>query len=203
MTDPSQRESKASPKRRGAPVVDRVLDLALEALAVQGYHRFSVPEMADRAGLNKTSLYRRWPTKGALVGAALERAMGHDAPLPDTGALPTDMLAFALAAAAWADAPAGRAVMKSLLTDGDDPEVRALVAQLLRNRASGPSLLFERAMARGELDARADVGMALSVIAGAMSHRIFVEREAVTEAFVARLIRLVLVGITPAEPTRL
>ena len=76
-----------APRRRGAPVVEQVLDLALEELARVGYHRLSVPAVAARAGLNKTSVYRRWPTKGALVGAALAGALGHDAPLPDTGAL--------------------------------------------------------------------------------------------------------------------
>ncbi len=196
MTGSSLRTGAVSPRRRGAPVVERVLEVALEELARQGYHRLSVPVVAERAGLHKTSVYRRWPTKGALVGAALERAMGHEAPLPDTGALHTDMLAFSLAAAAWADSPVGRGVTKSLLTDGDDPDVRALVARLMRARASGPRALFARAIARGELDEKADVGMAMSVIAGVLSHRIFVEHQPITPTFVKRLIRLVHDGLT-------
>jgi AcrR family transcriptional regulator len=195
VTGSPRRSGQVSPQRRGAPVVERVLEVALEELARQGYHRLSVPDVAERAGLNKTSVYRRWPTKAGLVGAALERAMGHEAPLPDTGALRTDMLAFALAAAAWADSPVGRGVMKSLMSDADDPDVRALVARLMRTRTTGPTALFARAIARGELDARADVAMALSVIAGAISHRIFVEQEAVTPAFLNRLIRLVVDGL--------
>lgn len=185
-----------SPRRRGAPVVERVLDLALEELARVGYHRLSIPDVAGRAGLNKTSLYRRWPTKGSLVGAALERAMGHDGPLPDTGSLHGDMLAFALSAASWADSAVGRGVMKTMLADGDDPELRALVARLMRSRQGGPRSLFARAIARGELDAKADVPMAMTVIAGALAHRIMVENARVTPAFVKRLVRLVVDGLT-------
>lgn len=186
-----------TPRRRGAPVVDRVLEVTLEDLARLGYHRLSVPEVAERAGLNKTSVYRRWPTKGALVGAALDRALGHDAPLPDTGDLRSDMLAFALAAAAWVSSPVGHGVMKTLLADGDDPDVRALVGDLLRSRASGPVALFRRAEARGELPPGADVPMALTVIAGAISHRMFVEHAAVTPDFVERLVALVADGLLP------
>lgn len=196
MKDELPKGRKGAPQRRGAPVVERVLALTVEELARVGFHRLSVPEVAERAGLNKTSVYRRWPTKGALVGAALEHALGHDAPFPDTGSLRSDALAFALTAAAWADSPSGRGVIRTLLSDGDDPDVRALVARLIRTRSSGPRALFARAIARGELDEGADVGMALTVIAGAISHRMLVEQGAVTPAFVNRLVRLVVDGLT-------
>jgi AcrR family transcriptional regulator len=182
-------------QRRGAPVVDRVLEVTLEELARHGYHRLSVPEVAERAGLNKTSVYRRWPTKEALVAAALEGAMGHDAPLPDTGALKSDMLALVRRAVAWADSDIGRGVMKTLLADGAQPEVRVLVEGLLRRRASGPAVLFQRARERGELPPDADVPMALAVIAGAISHRLFVESRRATPAWVGRLVTLVERGL--------
>ncbi len=183
------------PKRRGAPVVERVLEVTLEVLAEQGYHRLSVPEVAERAGLNKTSVYRRWPTKEALVAAALESALGHDAPLPDTGALTSDMQALVLGAVRWGGSPVGRGVMKTLLSDRAEPEVRSLIDGLLRRRASGPVALFRRASDRGELSPDADVPMALSVIAGAISHRLFVENARATKAWVARLVTLVERGL--------
>ena len=195
MTEPRTPPAETAVKRRGAPVVGRVLDLALDDLARLGFHRLSVPDLAERAGLNRTSVYRRWPTKGALVGAALSRAMGHDAPLPDTGTLRSDMLAFALGAAAWAGSPVGRGVMKALMSDGDDPEVRALVHDLLRARSEGPLALFARAQARGELSAEADIHMALTIIAGALSHHICVEGATVTPGFVHRLVTMVADGL--------
>ncbi len=183
-------------RRRGAPVVARVLDLALEELARVGYHRLSVPEVAARAGLNKTSVYRRWPTKGALVADALARAMGHDAPLPDTGALRSDLLAFVGTAAAWAATPVGRGVTRMLLADGDDPEVRALVSVLAAT--PGPMPIFARARARGDLAEDADVALAMTVIAGALLQRGLVERGELTTAFLEGLVDLTLRGLRAA-----
>ncbi len=189
---------QARPRRRGAPVVERVLDLALEELARVGYHRWSVPEVAARAGLNKTSVYRRWPTKGALVADALARAMGHDVPLPDTGALRSDLLAFAGAAAAWAETPVGRGVTRTLLAEEADPEVRVLVASLAAR--PGPMPIFARARARGELPDDADVALAMTVFAGALLQRGLVEREALSSVFLERLVAFVLRGLGTRLP---
>lgn len=183
-------------QRRGAPVVERVLAITLEELARVGYQRLSLPEIAAQAGLNKTSLYRRWPTRRALVGAALASAMDHDAPPPDTGALRSDMREMVLAAAAWAESPVGRGVLRTLLQDAEDPEVRELAPDLERMQAAAPTVIFARAVERGELSADADVTMALGVIAGALTHRVFVERAPVTPAFAERLVRLVADGLT-------
>ena len=103
---------------------------------------------------------------------------------------------LAIAAAAWGDSPVGRGVLKTLLTAGDEPDVRALVVRWMRTRAKGPRALFARAIARGELDEKADVEMAMNVVAGAISHRILVQSQSVTPVFVNRLIRLVLDGLT-------
>jgi AcrR family transcriptional regulator len=185
----------APPRRRGAPVVARVLDATLEDLAERGYARLSVPDVAARAGVNKTSVYRRWPTKPALVAAALSRALGHDAPLPDTGDLRGDMRAFTLAAVAWAASPVGRAVLQTLHGEAGDAELRAVVSALLQARAASPLALFTRAQSRGELAADADVSLALTVIAGAIWHRMVIEAAPVSPAFVERLVALVAGGL--------
>ena len=170
------------PRRRGAPVVDQVLAVVLEELAQAGYQRLSVPAVAERAGLNKTSVYRRWPTKAALVAAALAKALAHDAEPPDTGALRSDMLALTLAAAEWSASHAGRAVLRTMQAEIDDGDLRSIVTSLLRRRASAPMVLFRRARARGEIGPGADVRMALTVIAGTLSHRILVEQARDKEA---------------------
>ena len=141
------------PQVRGAPVVDRVLDLALQALADHGYAGWTVPEIAARAGLNKTSVYRRWPTKGALVVAALGRSLGHDAALPDTGSWREDMYQMTAAAVEWATSPVGRGVTRALRDEVDEPEVRALLGAMMSQRGDAPAALFRRAQARGQLDA--------------------------------------------------
>lgn len=199
MTRKAPADAEPEVRRRGAPVVERVLDVTLEALAEQGFHGLSVPAVAERAGLNKTSVYRRWPTKGALVSAALERAMGHRAPLPDTGSLREDLLLFARGAVAFTSSPLGRGVLRTLMASADDPELRGLADAMLAEQTHGPRALFRRAQERGELGRDADVSMALRVVAGAIVHCVLIEQGEPTPAFVERLIALVCDGLLPTS----
>ena len=185
-------------------MVRRVLEVTLEQLAAQGFERLSVPEVAALVGLNKTSVYRRWPTKADLVRDALSTSMGHAAEVPDTGDLRADLLALARTAVAFVESPQGMAVLRTLFAEGANPEVRRLAASMLRHQeAVGPRLVLKRAIARGALPRGADVKLVLTTVAGALMHRIFVEQVRVTDAFLERLIDLVLVGVTgPPAPRR-
>ena len=60
---------------RGEPVVQRVLDATIAEMARVGYRALRIEDVAARAGVNKTTVYRRWPEKGALLREALA-AMG-------------------------------------------------------------------------------------------------------------------------------
>lgn len=185
-----------SPKRRGETVVRKVLETTLTQLAVLGYERLSVPEVATLAGLNKTSLYRRWPTKADLVRDALHGSMGHAGVAPDTGSLRGDLIALTQLAMAFAQSPLGMGVLRVLLAEGFNPEVQGFANSLFREQESqGHLLVFKRAIQRGELSQAADIQMALSAVAGALMQRIFVEQLPATDAFLERLIDLVLFGL--------
>jgi AcrR family transcriptional regulator len=183
-------------KQRGEPVVRRVLEVALEQLAAHGFERLSVPEVAAIAGLNKTSVYRRWPTKGDLVREALSASMGHTTEAIDSGDLRADLLSLARTAVVFVESPLGLAVQRTLLAEGPNPEVKGLAASMLHQQgADGPGILFERAIARGELAKDTDIRLVLTTVAGAIMHRIFMEQTKVTEDFLTRLIDMVLFGV--------
>ena len=184
------------PKRRGEVVVRRVLETTLQQLADVGYERLSVPAVAALAGLNKTSVYRRWPTKAALVREALQRSMGQPGDAPDTGSLRGDMMALTRSAMAFAQSPVGIGVLRVLLAEGFNPEVRGFAtAMFSEQEAQGHVLVFKRAIQRGELSANADIPTAVSAVAGALMQRIFVEQQEANEAFLERLIDFVLFGL--------
>src|SRR5258708_29506590 len=104
--------------RRGRPrdsAVDRrVLSAAWDLLNARGYAGLNVDEVAERAAVAKTTLYRRWPTKDHLAVAVAGQMLG-EVPIPDTGDLRRDLTEFAAALAAslnqvrMAGAPRGRA----------------------------------------------------------------------------------------------
>lgn len=174
----------------------RVLEVALEQLATHGFERLSVPEVAALAGLNKTSVYRRWPTKADLVREALAASMGHTAEALDSGDLRADLLALARTAVGFVESPSGLAVLRTLLAEGANPEVKGLAAAMLHQQGiNGPALVFERAIARGELAQDTDVTLVLTTLAGAIMHCILIEQSPVTEHFLTTLIDMVLFGV--------
>lgn len=198
---PTPRPKKKPRQERGAPVVERVLATTIEHLARDGFERLSVPAVAEAAGLNKTSVYRRWPTKADLVRAALTSSMGHDAPTVDTGTLRGDLLALARTALGFVESPQGMGVLRTLLAEGANPEVRAVAAVMFREQEStGPRKVIKRAIARGELAPDVDVKLVLTTVAGALLHRVFIEQARVTDTFLERLIDLVISGVGGVRP---
>src|SRR5580704_702465 len=88
--------------RRGRPrdraVDQRVLSAAWGLLHAGGYPALNVDDVAERAGVAKTTLYRRWPTKDHLAIAAAAQILG-EVPIPDTGNLRGDLTEFGAALA--------------------------------------------------------------------------------------------------------
>src|SRR5215472_682720 len=84
--------------RRGRPrdnaVDSRVLDAAWDLLHARGFTALTVEEVAERAGVAKTTVYRRWPTKDHLAVALAARILG-EVPIADTGDLRADLTRFA------------------------------------------------------------------------------------------------------------
>lgn len=82
-------------RRRGAALIDAVLNAAWDELQEVGYSRFTMEGVAQRARSNKTSLYRRWPQKSDLVIAALVKHLPAPSnEVPNMGSLRDDVLAL-------------------------------------------------------------------------------------------------------------
>ena len=149
--------SPSTTGRRGPAVDDRVLDCTLALLAEEGYE-FGVDQVAERAGVHKTTVYRRYETKATLVGAAVERLAREEVPVPEPGDDPVAALrALALAVARALRKPAGaNALRAALAAAGSDSELTQTAARLLASRYRLAVPLVEAAQARGELRADLD-----------------------------------------------
>lgn len=183
------------PQPRGDAFVRAVLDATLAQLAEVGFERLSIPAIAEVAGVNKTSIYRRWPGKPELVREALAAAMAHADDVPDTGELRGDLLALARMVADFAQSPVGAAIVRVLLAEWGHPELRALANAAYRGAGRrGPRVVLARAVERGELIADLEPTLVTFTIAGAIVHRVFVEQARVTGAFLEQVVDLVLYG---------
>ncbi|RZS37743.1 TetR family transcriptional regulator [Herbihabitans rhizosphaerae] len=109
----------AGPRRRGENLIAAIHQAAIEEVAETGLAGLTVEAIAARAGTGKASLYRRWPSKEALLLDALDRAMPVGA-AEWTGDLRTDLLGALRAMAEFLTGPAGplmRAVMAAVIQD--------------------------------------------------------------------------------------
>ncbi len=188
---------------RGAPIVEAVLAGTLEELAETGLEGLSVERVARRASVNKTSVYRRWPTREALVAAALEGILGSVAArVADTGSLRGDLLSLLAPVAGFLSEGTGRAVLRAALSESSASSVASLAARKLQQQATSPvGALVVRARARGEWREGVNGEQLVFVLVGAVIHRAMLEHGPLTKPWLASLVDLVLFGVIPRQPS--
>lgn len=137
---------------RSERVVQQVLVATVAELAESGYRAFRVDAVSAAAGVNKTTIYRRWPGKKPLVAATVDwmRRFVHDVPLPDTGSLERDLTEAFQRRVSFKDRIEGRAWAR-LLAEKYDPEVSAVIGDAVKERSGAWYAMVTRAVARGEL----------------------------------------------------
>ena len=186
-------------RARGESVSLAILTATLEELAVSGVEGLSVERVAVRAEVNKTSIYRRWPTRDELVVAALEQATAEVTALPETTAsLRGDLLALLKRVAELQSHPVGRALMHIGFIEAVDSPIAMLARTRLTAQAMLPvQTLVDAARARGEWRDDAKGEQLIFALVGAVMHRVNVEHGKVSSAWLSSLVDLVLLGVLP------
>jgi AcrR family transcriptional regulator len=150
---------------RSERVVQQVLAATVAELAESGYRSFRMDAVSASAEVNKTTIYRRWPSKALLVGAAVEwmRRFVHDVPLPDTGSLERDLAGAFQRRVSFKDRVEGQAWAR-LLAEKHDPEVNAVIGDAVKERSEAWYAMVTRAVARGELPDGTDPRLLLGML---------------------------------------
>jgi AcrR family transcriptional regulator len=176
-------------------VVASVLAAATAELARRGYVGFSVEDVATAAGVNKTTIYRRWPTKGDLVCAAIRGIVMRAKDGPDTGSLEEDLLELLRRVVSWKRTAEAASVMRMLVVEASEPEVER-IAQTLRAEAFQPWMaVITRGKARGEIPSRADARLLAEMVFTPVMVRLHRLREPVDDATLVTIVRIVLTGV--------
>ncbi|GGJ75146.1 transcriptional regulator [Streptomyces camponoticapitis] len=194
-----------NPTRSGRPrsaAADTAILLATRAALVElGWSKLSMGDVAARAGVAKTTLYRRWASKNELVVDAVA-VIFDEIEIHDRGSLTADIEGVVLQFAALLDRPETKTALMAVVAESTrDDALRDRIRTAIVDRQKGLVLKGrERAQARGELAYESDPGTAarnadliFDVIAGAVVHRTLVSAEAVDEDW-ARGFTMLLVG---------
>ncbi len=150
---------------RSELVVRRVLDAALVELSDSGYAGLRMEAIASRAAVNKTTIYRRWPDRVALVTALVERMRTplRERSLPDTGRLEADLLEAFERRFATGRTVEGRAWAR-LLGERHNPEVESIIGAAVDERRGEWMTMVTRAIHRGELPPETDAQLLLDAV---------------------------------------
>jgi AcrR family transcriptional regulator len=172
---------------RSARVREAVLDAALHELIANGYTALSVEAVASRAGVNKTTVYRRWPTLDDLLVDALT-AWSQDAiPGPDTGSIETDLIALGRELADQLNGGVGRQIAAIVLTAGlRSAQLREATRRFFDQQAVRASPLVTRAIDRGELPANTDTNALLTTFRAPLFYRMVTTGDPIDEGLIAQ-----------------
>ena len=185
------------PGGRSARVRAAALAATLSELAETGYSTLSLDSVARRAGVHKTTLYRRWGTREALVLEAMLERVSERVPVPDSGSLRSDLLALAGAAAATMTTAEGEAVVRAVAAAGShDTALAAANRRFWEERLGLDGEVVERAVARGEIPAGTEPRPVLEALLGPLYFRLLVTGERPDPPFVERIVDLVMDGVT-------
>ncbi|MEU5547146.1 TetR/AcrR family transcriptional regulator [Streptomyces sioyaensis] len=138
---------RKSPEQVRRAVHQATIDLLFDPEGVD----LTIPAIAQRAGVNHTSIYRRWGSREALVADVVTTRLERDSPLVDTGTLRGDLIAWAEAGVASLRTPEGRLLVRAVaLTMPASAQAQAERAQHFQRRMHSIEQIRERAAARGE-----------------------------------------------------
>ncbi|WP_126582660.1 TetR/AcrR family transcriptional regulator [Tengunoibacter tsumagoiensis] len=199
LARPTGKERDAVRRRpggRSARVQAAVFEATFQLLEEREYERLSMASIAERAGVHETSLYRRWKTKEQLVLDAVNHRVVQEVPVPDTGALRSDLIAVLQSLQLFLQSRVGQALFQTAGATLHLPELCALRQERWGQRRAQLQILFDRAIARGELSPQVDCQFLLEMLSGIMYMRLFVVNEPVDEMLPKRVVDLILAGQT-------
>jgi AcrR family transcriptional regulator len=194
---PAEAATAARPRVEGDREQE-ILDAALEVLTDVGYDRLTMDAVAHRAKASKATLYRRWNSKATLVVESLAR-MKAPPVVPDTGDLRTDLLTAFCGMGGLTEHETTATLGAVMTAVSTDPEfAREFREQVVEPKARVSRIIFERALARGELRPGLDLEIVVPALAGIVLHRVFIFGEQPDSSLIERAVdQIILPAVTP------
>jgi AcrR family transcriptional regulator len=202
---------EANPPARGRgrprdPTLDvRILEQALALLGSRGYAGLTLDDLAERTGVAKTTILRRWPSKAAVAAAAVERLALQSVDVPDSGTLRGDLHALLHGAADTFARGRGMFVPRLMREAGHHSEITDLLFTVIHTRRQAYRRVLALAIARGELSPTVDQELFIDLLIGPIWTRLLITGDPVTRAYVDSIVDATLTafdGTTGTTPPR-
>jgi AcrR family transcriptional regulator len=169
-------------RRRNDAAKDAILDAAFRLLSDPGTESLTIDAIAAEAGVGRQTIYRWWPSKGAVVADALARHARVVVPERDTGSFTGDLEAFLSDSFAGLEDEglAGR-LRQIVAAAQQDEHVARVLADFTGVRRAALRALLERGRTAGELAVDADLDMLVDMAYGVLYYRLLVGHASLDE----------------------
>jgi AcrR family transcriptional regulator len=184
------------PGGRSARVRAAAIAATLAELAESGYSALSLESVARRAGVHKTTLYRRWGTREDLVLEAMLARAGQHISVPNTGSLRKDLFELARTAAVNAASPEVAAMARAVVAQmPHDARLAAANHRFWDERLALDGVIIEQAIERGEVAPDTQPRQAIESVLGPIHLRLLLTGESISDAFLTGIVDVVVDGI--------
>ncbi|MVU80408.1 TetR family transcriptional regulator [Nocardia sp. ET3-3] len=183
---------------RTARVRTAVLEAALHELAAGGYAALSIERIAERSGVHKTTIYRRWQSKEAVLAEAVGDLVESLFPIQVTGEIDRDLRVFARALVdlLTSDAPLVVGAVRALFSDAaHDPRIAELKRELYARRYDEARAIVQAAIDRSELPPDTDTRELIGLITAPIYYRFLVTQEPLDHAVADRTAATALIAV--------
>jgi AcrR family transcriptional regulator len=166
------------PGGRTARTRAAVLQAVISELVENGYAGTTVERIAARAGVAKTTIYRRWGGLNGLLADLMAQYAAREIPVPDTGHFDSDLRALARDIVASLQHPAVRAAFGSIVAAAiQNQAAREVLARFVAARTATMAVIVQRASQRGELPDGTDAAEVLQIVTAQIYYRLFIAGE--------------------------
>ncbi|MFV0256942.1 MAG: TetR/AcrR family transcriptional regulator [Acidimicrobiales bacterium] len=178
----------------------KVLASVGDVIIERGVEGLTIEEVAQRSGVAKSTIYRRWPERASLIIDTVQSVFAHVV-APDTGSLRGDLDAyFELMTAADLSGRVGRLMPSLTASAARDPEISAALDRLADERERPVRIIMERAVARGELPDDLDFDVVMGTVIGPIVFHKMIRRASVTPGYAAGCLDVALRGLGARRP---
>jgi AcrR family transcriptional regulator len=168
----------ARPGGRTARTRAAVVQAVIDELTEHGYAGTTVERVAARAGIAKTTIYRRWRSLDGLLADVMAEHAKQQIPVPDEGDLGSDLRALARSVVASVEPPPIRAAFAGIVAAAvQDPAAQKVLSRFLAARVARMTVIIDRATLRGELPPGTDAAGVIRTVTALIYYRLFIAGE--------------------------
>jgi AcrR family transcriptional regulator len=171
-------EGRAPGRPRSLEADRSILSAALDRFIEDGYQGMSIEHVAAQAGVGKATIYRRWPSKEALITDAVG-SFSEELTAPDTGSVREDLLRLVRQVGELASSsPSGRCFARMAGEMGSNPELAKVYKEkVIGHRRAIVAEVISRGIARGELHKELDAELVIDMLIGPVLYRALIKKE--------------------------